>query len=179
MQLNGLPVTLVLTVFVDLITAVAVGLILAGFVTARWMEAEELKGVTQVALPGDDTGLSAEELTEIHKANGDVGLLSLRGRFSYASARELAQAVPHASPRYKVMIYDFTDTAHGDTSAAISIAELISGAGRDESRCFVTGLSDKTEETLRSLGALDGLPEDHVIRNRLDAIRRAVALARD
>lgn len=32
-------VTLVLTVFVDLITAVAVGLILAGFVTARWMEA--------------------------------------------------------------------------------------------------------------------------------------------
>lgn len=73
-------VTLVLTVFVDLITAIAVGLILAGFVTARWMEAEELKGVTQVALPGDDTGLSAEELTEIHKANGDVGLLSLRGR---------------------------------------------------------------------------------------------------
>jgi len=40
-------------------------------------------------------------------------------------------------------------------------------------------LSDKTEETLRSLGALDGLPEDHVISNRLDAIRRAVALALD
>ncbi len=172
-------VTLVLTVLVDLITAIAVGLILAGFVTARWMEAEELKGVTQVALPGDDTGLSAEELTEIHKANGDVGLLSLRGRFSYASARELAQAVPHASPRYKVMIYDFTYTAHVDTSAAISIAELISEAGGDESRCFVIGLSDKTEETLRSLGALDDLPEDRVIRNRLDAIRRAVALARD
>ena len=169
-------VTLVLTVFVDLITAVAVGLILAGFVTARWMEAEELKGITQVALPGDDTGLGADELTEIHKANGDVGLLSLRGRFSYASVRELAQAVPHASPRYKVMIYDFTDTAHVDTSAAISIAELISEAGRDEGQCFVTGLSEKTEETLRSLGALDGLPEAHVILNRLDAIRQAVAL---
>lgn len=172
-------VTLFLTVLVDLITAVAVGLIVAGFVTARWMEAEELKGVTQVALPGGEIGLGTEEQTELHKANGHVGLLSLRGRFSYASARELAQAVPHASPRYKVMIYDFTDTAHVDTSAAISIAELISEAGRDEGRCFVTGLSDKTEETLRSLGALDGLPEDHVISNRLDAIRRAVALALD
>lgn len=169
-------VTLVLTVFVDLITAVAVGLILAGFVTARWMEAEELKGITQVALPGADSGLSTEELAEIHKSNGDVGLLSLRGRFSYASARELAQAVPHASPRYKVMIYDFTDTAHVDTSAAISIAELISEAGRDEGRCFVTGLSDKTEDTLRSLGVLDNLPEDHVIPDRLDAIRQAVEL---
>jgi len=36
-------VTLFLTVFVDLFTAVAVGLILAGFATARWMEREELK----------------------------------------------------------------------------------------------------------------------------------------
>jgi len=177
-KLLVMSVTLLLTVFVDLITAVAVGLILAGFVTARWMEAEELKGVTQVALPGDETGLSTEELTEIHKANGDVGLLSLRGRFSYASARDLAQAVPHASSRYKVMIYDFTDTAHVDTSAAVSIAELISEAGKDEGRCFVTGLSDVTEDKLRSLGALDDLPEEHVIPNRLDAIRRAVALAR-
>ena len=43
-------VTLGLTVFVDLITAVAVGLILAGFVTARWMEKEELKGITRISL---------------------------------------------------------------------------------------------------------------------------------
>lgn len=176
-KLLVMSVTLLLTVFVDLITAVAVGLIFAGFVTARWMEAEELKGITQVALPGAESGLSADELAEIHKSNGDVGLLSLRGRFSYASARELARAVPHASPRYKVMIYDFTDTAHVDTSAAISIAELISEAGRDEGRCFVTGLSDNTEETLRSLGVLDNLPEDHVIPDRLEAIRRAVELA--
>ena len=83
--------TLGLTVFVDLITAVAVGLILAGFVTARWMEAEELKGLTEVALPDGNSSLDAAEIAELEKANGDVGLLSLRGRFSYASARQLSQ----------------------------------------------------------------------------------------
>jgi sulfate permease, SulP family len=170
-------VTLGLTVFVDLITAVAVGLILAGFVTARWMEGEELKGLTQVALPHGDSYLDAAEIAELEKANGDVGLQSLRGRFSYASARQLAQSIRVATSAYKVMIYDFTDTAHLDTSAAVSISELISEASGDGGMCYVTGLSDEAESILKSLGALDDLPDDHVIPDRLEAIRRAVAFA--
>lgn len=169
-------VTLGLTVLVDLITAVAVGLILAGFVTARWMEGEEMKGITQVALPDSDSNLDAAELAALEKANGDVGLLSLRGRFSYASARQLSQSIRIATSAYKVMIYDFTDTAHLDTSAAVSISQLISEAGQDGGKCFVTGLSDEAEMILKSLGALEGLPADHVIPNRLEAIRRAVGL---
>ena len=83
-------VTLTLTVFVDLITAVAVGLILAGFVTARWMEKQELNGVTSVALPDADTaGLSEAELALLAQTNGRIGIARLRGHFSYASAREL------------------------------------------------------------------------------------------
>ena len=54
-------VTLGLTVFVDLITAVAIGLILASFATARWMEQEELKGVTAVALGDHIEGLDPAE----------------------------------------------------------------------------------------------------------------------
>ena len=60
-------VTLGLTVFVDLITAVAVGLILAAFVTARWMELDELKGITQLALADDSNELTADERGEIEK----------------------------------------------------------------------------------------------------------------
>lgn len=170
-------VTLGLTVFVDLITAVAVGLILAGFVTARWMEAEEMKGISQVALPDSDSNLDAAELRALEKANGDVGLLALRGRFSYASARQLSQSVRKATSAYKVMIYDFSDTAHLDTSAAVSIAELISEAGQAGGKCFVTGLSDEAEMILKSLGALDDLPAGHLISDRLAAIKRAVEIA--
>ncbi len=86
-------VTLALTVFVDLITAVAVGLILAGFVTARWMESEELKGITQLALPENEESLSDAERAVLKRNNGQIALLALRGRFSYASARELVQRI--------------------------------------------------------------------------------------
>lgn len=170
-------VTLGLTVFVDLITAVAVGLIIAGFVTASWMEGEELKGLTQIALPDGGSNLDAAEVVELEKANGNVGLLSLRGRFSYASARQLAQSIRVATSAYTVMIYDFTDTAHLDTSAALSLSQLISEASDNGGKCFVTGLSDEAESILKSLGALDGLPADHLIPDRLEAIRRAVTVA--
>ena len=45
-------ITMGLTVFVDLITAVAVGLILAGFVTARWQEQEQPTDVVEALKQG-------------------------------------------------------------------------------------------------------------------------------
>ena len=85
--------TLSLTVFVDLITAVAVGLILAGFATARWMEKEELKGITSVAIPQNNDALTESEREQLRKFKGQIGLVQLRGRFLNASARELVQRV--------------------------------------------------------------------------------------
>ncbi|MGY8957975.1 MAG: SulP family inorganic anion transporter, partial [Alphaproteobacteria bacterium] len=60
-------VTLVLTVFVDLITAVAVGLIFAGIVNSKWMETEELKGVTAVAIPDESANLSEAEKNALRR----------------------------------------------------------------------------------------------------------------
>jgi SulP family sulfate permease len=165
--------TLSLTVFVDLITAVAVGLILAGFATARWMEKEELKGITSVAIPQNGGALTATELEELRKSKGRIGLVQLRGRFSYASARELVQRVGAETAGHDVIIYDFTNAAHIDTSAALAIDELLETA-RDETKgCFVAGLSGTAETTLRSLGVLEKIAPDHVVATRPEAIRLA------
>ena len=166
-------VTLGLTVFVDLITAVAVGLILAGFVTARWMEREELKGLTAIALPNGAESLSDVERSELEGLAGEIRLISLRGRFSYASARELLQRGGTAISGEKVIIFDFTDAVHVDTSAALAIEGLIETANAEADGCFIAGLSGEAERTLRALNVLDALPADHILTTRLEAIRTA------
>ena len=168
-------VTMGLTVFVDLITAVAVGLILAGFVTARWMEQEELKGVTAVALSQNED-LPEIDAADLKKCDGKVALVRLRGHFSYASARELVQRTNWVAKRHKVIVFDFTDAARVDTSAAIAIEELIDQAKSEAKGCYVAGLSGDAEATLRSLGILDQLPADHIIATRHEAIRAAAAV---
>ena len=166
-------VTLGLTVFVDLITAVAVGLILAGFMTARWMEIEELKGVTAIALPEPRDGLSDEENDALKKHNGLIGVLSLRGRFSYASARELVRRGGAATSGHRAIVFDFTDAAHIDTSAALAIEELVQRAADEEAACFVAGLSGAAEDTLSALGVLEKFPPGNVFATRLQAIKEA------
>ena len=166
-------VTLGLTVFVDLITAVAVGLILAAFATARWMETEELKGITAMAIPGDDHDLEQAEREALEKLNGRIGLVILRGRFSYASARQLNQQVGIAALGHEAVIYDFTEAAHIDTSAALAIEEFLTNAGNSGIACFFAGLSGTAETTLRSLGILDQFPAGHITPTLLAAIQAA------
>jgi SulP family sulfate permease len=148
-------VTLGLTVFVDLITAVGVGLVLAAFATARWMEDEELKGVTYFALDQNEGQLTSREKEALQGNNENVAIVLLRGRFSYASAREMVQTIGTITPGYQATIFDFTDAAHMDTSAALAIEEIIEIAQTEASFVFVSGLSGSAEKTLRSLGVHD------------------------
>ncbi|MCB1480585.1 MAG: SulP family inorganic anion transporter [Rhodobiaceae bacterium] len=169
--------TFALTVFVDLITAVAAGIILASFVTARWQEQEQLEGVTRLALPNGDSPLTPAERDDLARAEGAVSVVFLRGSFSYASARELASRVGAKSAGQMAIVYDFTEAARIDTSAALALEELITKAAQEHEACFISGLGGKTRETLEMLGALDGIPSAHQFENRTDAIHAAVEVA--
>ena len=171
-------ITLGLTVFVDLITAVAVGLIVAGFVTARWMEREEMKGITTKAL--SDHGV-LDRLDPKHQAlldalNGEVAVVALRGSFSYASARALTRQLGAEVADYRVILLDFSEAATIDTSAAMAIDELISGLHEQDVRVVLAGLGGGAATTLRTLGVPDSLPEADLVANLRRAIDRAAQL---
>ncbi len=168
--------TLVLTVFVDLITAVAVGLIVAGFVTARWMEKEELKGVTAVALPEFTDGASSWNQDESSKYDGRIGLFAFRGRFSYASARQLVHEIGSAVGTHEIVLFDFSEAAHMDTSAALAIEELIEEAAGNAHGCIVFGLTGDARKTLEDLGVMKNLPADRLCENRAAALAKAAEL---
>ena len=167
-------VTFGLTVFVDLITAVAVGLILAGFVTSRWMEQEELKSVTRIALPDDGEGqLTDAERQVLRGARGAIHLCMLRGNFSYASARQLTHRYGVAAPAPRAVIFDFTEAAYIDTSAALAIEELIEEAQAAGATCYVAGLSGAARRTLEGLKVLEKLADGNVVATRETAIKAA------
>jgi anti-anti-sigma regulatory factor len=102
-------------------------------------------------------------------------VIFLRGRFSYASARELVQRTNTASFGHKTIIYDMTDAAHVDTSAALAIEGLLNAAIGDGVDCYVAGLSGGAADSLRTLGVLDAMPASHLSDTLLDAITAAGA----
>ena len=166
-------VTLGLTVFIDLVTAVAVGFILASFTTARWMEREEMKGVTTITSPDEINNLDPEVSDSLKKLQGRIAVIGMRGHFSYASARELNRCVGRASGNYQALIYDFTEVSYMDTSAALAIEELLALAANDHIPCFLVGFSESTGAIAKSLGVVDVVPPAHVTATLLDSIRMA------
>lgn len=161
-------ITFAMTVFVDLITAVAVGLILASFVTARRAEKFELDGVTSLALEGEENDLTQDQKNALAGLDGDVSFIRLRGRFSYASARELGRFAPKSDTI--ATVFDFSGTAHVDTSAALAVGDLLTDVREQCERVYLVGLDGETRNTLEALGALEGIASESLKRSIDDVI---------
>jgi SulP family sulfate permease len=167
-----------LTVFVDLITAVAVGIIMAGFVNSRWLAEEQLKGLKQSADADELDQLTPEEKDLLRTVRGRVLVTLLHGSFSYASARDLARRDTQTIAPRDVVIYDFSQAGYIDPSAALAIDEMIDLSLKHERHVLVSGLKDRALRTLSGMGVLDRVPSNQRFDQRKDAIEAAVAYCR-
>lgn len=173
-KLLVMVVTFALTVLVDLIIAVAVGIILASFVNARYLAREQLKGVRQIS-DVDDDGLTDEEKALLQGANGRVLVTTLHGTFSYASARELARRTSPTISGVQIAVYDFSHVGYVDVSAALAIEEMLLQAQGHGMHVLVSGLAGDVRETLENLGVLAHVPAEQIFKERKDAIAAAAA----
>lgn len=174
-EVGVMLITFGLTVFVDLITAVAVGIILAGFAAARWVEQEQLAAARRITADEAAEVLPEAESNLLRKTGGRVVLFRMFGSFSYVSARELARA-ERTDGLVDVIIYDMTDAAAIDVSAGLALDELISEDLSGVEAVLVTGLSDRVRAVLDALGVMDKLPPDHLFEDRHAAIKAALEL---
>lgn len=163
-------VTFGLTVFVDLVTAVAVGIIIASFVNARWIADEQIRGLKLSGKDGDLEQLTQEEKAVLQFFEGKILVTLLTGSYSYASARELARRANGAVTNHSVVVYDFTHAGYIDTSAALAIDEVISLSIRGGRKVFVSGLRGRAQKMLDGLGILKQIPHENRYESRIEAI---------
>lgn len=164
-------VTLSLTVFVDLITAVAVGLIVAALVTADWMSREELKGVH-----ADHGRLDPELVVRLAALEPRAFVIHLEGRYSYASARGLTRQIGMMSPGSEVLILDLQAASKIDVTAAMAIDEVITGAEAQKVRVLLAGATGDTRKTLDAVGVTEHLRNEEICRSVEEAITVAEKL---
>ena len=169
---------LALTVFVDLITAVAIGLIAGGMVHARQLERLELDSVVSTPLL-DRTLLGTDGEEEESAFAARAGLVALRGSLTVASSHKLADAIGPEIRDHEIVIFDFSGAAYIDDSAAMVIEQLINLAEAAETSCIVAGLHGAAAQTLNSLHCLHSVPGHRIVETREDARRLAERMLRE
>ena len=156
--------TLLLTVFVDLVTAVAIGLIAAGMTHAQQLETLELDSV--VSVPLMDQTFFAQYGDTLHDPYAaQVGLLALKGSFTVASSRKLVDVIGEDIKDHEVVIFDFSETTYLDDSAAMVVERLIQVAAEKDTEVIMAGIPDAITNTLRTLNILQQVPAERRVRD--------------
>ena len=169
-----MSMTLLVTVFVDLVSAVALGMIVSALLHARKFERLEIKQV--VSVPLLDTTFLADAADGSDAAGpadryaARVGLVSLRGSFTVASAHEMARVIGADIREHEVVILDFSKTTYMDDSAADVAAQLVDAAAESDTDCIILGLSGAVAEVLHSLDVFKAIPDERFV-DSLDAAR--------
>ncbi len=160
-----------LTVFVDLITAVGVGVVLAALAYVRQVAQLQIEEISKIPEYLADT----EENALLEKANGKVSLFSFGGPLSFGAAADLGHHVREkVQPGSQVLILDFSRVPVVDVSAAMAVETITSDATAAGRELVISGATDEVKKVLDSINVHQ--PNVRMFNSRLEALDCALRL---
>ncbi|MBD1919149.1 MULTISPECIES: SulP family inorganic anion transporter [Cyanophyceae] len=164
-----------LTVFVDLIVAVGVGVFIANILTIDRLSKLQANQVRTITDFDDDVAMSPEDKALMDQANGRVLVFHLNGPMIFGVARAISQEQT-AMVAHDVLIVDLQDVPHLGVTAALALENAIQDASEAGRQVFVVGGQNKTLARLEKLGVLRFVPPDHLMETRTEALKAALRL---
>ncbi|MGB5179116.1 MAG: SulP family inorganic anion transporter [Gammaproteobacteria bacterium] len=165
---------ILLTVFVDLIVAVGIGLFVANVLTVMRLselQAAEVKAVTDPDSP--DIELTPYEKDMLQEAGNKVLLLCMRGSIIFGASRAISRRNSEVEGR-EALIVDMTDMKHLGVSSALALEQAILDMVRAGKAVYVAGAGEQPRKRMENLGLLEYIPPRHFQDTRANALQLAV-----
>ncbi len=168
---------LLLTVFVDLIVAVGVGVFVANILTIERLSTLQkgaIRTTSTITSADDAIVLSAAEQAVLEQARGRVLLFQLSGPMIFGVAKTIARE-HQAINDYDAVIFDLSEVPHLGVTASLALENAMCEAVEKQRQVLVVGAKGQTLERLHKLKIQKGVPPEHFYSERLAALTAAVA----
>jgi len=168
---------LFLTVFVDLIVAVGVGMFVANILTIdrlTKLQADRVKTITD-ADEDEDLKMSETEKGLLDRANGRVLLFHLSGPMIFGVAKAIARE-QNAMIDHDVLILDLHDVPILGVTASLALENSIQDAYEHNRPVFISGASGQALKRLEKLGVRRFVSDERIVNSREVALRSALSL---
>ena len=165
---------LLLTVFVDLIVAVGVGVFVANVIIIRKLSDVEAEKVRSMSDVDDEIPLTAEQQSLLNEAKGRILLVYLSGAMIFGVSKALARERKDIA-KHDAVIFDLSDVSYLDDTMTLSIENVILEAldlGKDVRLVMAPGAE---KDRLIRLGLDQRLSEDRITESRTEALRQSLA----
>jgi SulP family sulfate permease len=147
-------VVLAMTVLVDLIVAVGVGVFVANVLTIERLSNLPSTRVTTVD-PAGEPIVSEEERKILEAAEGQIVLFHLSGPMIFGVAQAIAREHAAMDRRGKILIVDLADVSMIGTTVGLALENVIRDAHAAGKTVYVAGATADTRERLRRIGVMD------------------------
>ncbi|WP_417040757.1 SulP family inorganic anion transporter [Cylindrospermopsis raciborskii] len=168
---------LLLTVFVDLIVAVGIGVFVANILTIERLSSMSSEKVKAISDADDDIDLTEEEKRLLDQAGGRILLFYLSGAMIFGVSKAISRE-HNAIQDCDVIIFDLSDVPMMGVTASLTIESAIREAVEKDRQIILVGVTGKVKKRLENLGVLSLLPPDHLVIERKQALEQAMTLVK-
>ncbi len=164
---------LLLTVFVDLIVAVGVGVFIANVLTIERLSSLQSQAVKLITDTDDDVRLSETEKQLLEQGKGRVLLFYLSGPMIFGLSKAIARE-HNAMKEADALVMDLRDVPLLGVTASLAIENAIRDAYDKGLQIYMVGASAKIQKRLERLGLFELITPEHLLSDRTEALYRAL-----
>jgi SulP family sulfate permease len=166
---------ILLTVFVDLIVAVGVGVFVANILTIERLTKLQSQRVKTITDADDEIILSPTEMQILDRAEGRILLFHLSGPMIFGVSKAIARE-HNAIQQYESLVLDLSDVPVLGVTSSLAIENAINEAIEQGRHVFIVGATGSIQRRLEKLGILAKIPTHHLVMQRQEALVRAMEL---
>ena len=163
-----------LTVFVDLITAVVAGVVIAAIAFVKQVADAQLAAAAGESEDSNE-GLSDAENALVNECGSSLTYFDLGGPLSFGAAADLGHHVREriSLETHTSLVLDFSRVPFMDVSAARAVETIAQDAAHSGKHLYVCGINAEVSKSLEGLGVKDQLPSGSRFHTRLEALTAA------
>ena len=169
-----LVVTFLVTVFVDLVKAIEIGLVLSAFFFMKRMsDVTEVKELTRDAAEDDDSftpNFDQKLLSALPKA---IAVYEINGPLFFGAAEKFLDTMTRIDRTTKVLIIRMRNVPSMDASATHVLKHMVQTCEHHRIKFLLSGLNKQPRQTLLKSGLLKQIGEENLFANFESALTAA------
>ena len=162
--------------FINVVTAVAVGVIMASLAFVKRMADLQLESIDATYEGQVAPRLTAAEQEIFQRTIRTTLLIPLSGPLTFGAANGLSKRLSNIA-RYRAVILEFSEVPHVDESAIVALESIIRRAQDNHQSVILVGLRSPVVRSFVRFGLLPLIRQCTRFQQRLDALRFAARIA--
>ncbi len=163
---------LILTVFVDLVVAVGIGVFIANIITIEKLSTSQAKNIKAISDVDGQIPLTREQQELLNQGKGQILYFYLSGTMIFGVSKALSRELKSLGDHHALII-DLSDVSFLDDTVALTIENLIKDAKALDKQVVMLVNKPKNKEKLMQMGFESLLSDADFEHTRTDALKLA------